>query len=73
MDAELESRHDAIRFAELQRHRAERIAAIKAWQPDKPGITESQAGAERLWRAWLTGSDREGGYVPPAIGGLPVP
>lgn len=71
--AELEARHDAIRVAELKRHRAERIAAMKNWQPTAPDITEGQAGAERLWRAWLTGSDIEGGYVPPAIGGLPVP
>lgn len=70
--AEIEARHDSIRIAELKRHRAERIAAVRAWESTEMDVTTSEAGAERLWRRWLTvGSEPE--YVPQVIGGLPLP
>ena len=70
--AEIEARHHAIRIAELKRHRAERIAAVRAWESSEVEVTVSEAGAERLWRRWLTvGSEPE--YVPQVLGGLPLP
>jgi hypothetical protein len=70
--AELEARHDAVRLAELQRHRSERVAALRQWEPTGGVVTTAEAEAERLWRRWLTtGSEPE--YVPQVIGGLPIP
>jgi hypothetical protein len=70
--AEIEANHDAIRIAELKRHRAERIAALRAWESTGAEVSTAEAGAERLWRRWLT-TGREPEYVPQVIGGLPLP
>lgn len=70
--AEIEARHDAIRIAELKQHRAQRIQAVRAWESEDTEVTSSEAGAERLWRRWLTvGEEPE--YVPQVIGGFPLP